>query len=78
MALGAFAGGSWRVAGWHNGIAFRHNRFRRFAPFSVGFFGPYGYWDNPYWDYPYDDGCYQVVRMHTPYGLRWRQVNVCG
>ena len=61
---------------------FGHGRhFRRFAPFFVGFGVPYFY--NTYYDdyyyanYPYDD-CYRVIRVHTRYGWRLRQVDVCG
>ena len=39
-----------------------------------GFYGyPYAYGPGPYYG-----GCYQVRRVPTPYGLRWRRVWVCG
>jgi hypothetical protein len=49
-----------------------HNRhhFRNFALFGIG--GSYAYAD-----YPYDD-CYDLVRVRTHYGWRWRRVDVCG
>ncbi len=49
-----------------------HNRhhFRNFALFGIG--GSYAYAD-----YPYDD-CYDLVRVRTHYGWRWRRVYVCG
>jgi hypothetical protein len=58
-----FSGMSGR--GFHN----RHH-FRNFAFFGIG--GPYAYAD-----YSYDD-CYNLVRVWTHYGWRWRRVYVCG
>ena len=39
---------------------------------SFGIVAPYAYAD-----YPYDD-CYDLVRVRTYYGWRWRRVSVCG
>ena len=49
-----------------------HNRhhFRNFAFFGIG--GSYAYAD-----YPNDD-CYDLVRVRTHHGWRWRRVYVCG
>ncbi|WP_315834422.1 hypothetical protein [Bradyrhizobium prioriisuperbiae] len=66
MAAGSFVGGGMRVAG--PGYRHHHHHFRRFA-----FVGPY----TGYWDYPSTDGCYQVRRVLTSYGWRWRRVDVC-
>jgi hypothetical protein len=39
-----------------------------------GFYGyPYAYGPGPYYG-----GCYQVRRVPTPYGWRWRRVWICG
>ena len=43
------------------------------APFAFGFGSP-GY-DYDY--YYYDDSCYQLGRVPTRYGWRWRRVWVC-
>jgi hypothetical protein len=58
------------------GRGFHHRHFRHFAAFAIG--APYYYADYPYYygDYPYDD-CYNVVRVRTSYGWRWRTVNLC-
>jgi len=53
-----------------SGRGFHHHHFRNFALFGIGV--PYGYAD-----YPYDD-CYDLVRVRTYHGWRWRQVYVCG
>jgi hypothetical protein len=62
--------------GFHNGRFLYHGRFRRFAPFAVGFGGLY-YYDDYYYDDYYYGGCYQLARVPTRYGWRWVQVNVC-
>lgn len=74
-----------RGGGFHHG--FHHGR--RFPLFAAGFgfYGPYAYYDD-YYDYPYyayddsyydDNGCYIVQRrVLTPYGWRFRPVQVCG
>jgi len=49
---------------------FHHRHFRNFV--SFGIVAPYAYAD-----YPYDD-CYDLVRVRTYYGWRWRRVSVCG
>ena len=44
-----------------------HHHHHHWHPgFSVGFVGGYGY-----------EGCYVTRRVLTPYGFRWRTVNVC-
>lgn len=53
----------------------RHHHHRRgFAFGVVPFYGDY------YNDYAYDynDDCYQLRRVHTRYGWRWRRIDVCG
>ncbi|ANV99722.1 hypothetical protein [Bradyrhizobium icense] len=46
---------------------FPHHHHHHWHPgFSVGFVGGYGY-----------QGCYVTRRVLTPYGFRWRTVNVC-
>jgi len=59
-----------------------HDRFRHghFVGPGIGVFafgGPtyYDYYD--YNDYDAADGCWQRRLMPTPYGLRWRLVDVC-
>jgi len=47
-----------------------HHHFRHFVSFGIGL--PYGYADYPYGD------CYDVVRVRTYHGWRWRRVYVCG
>lgn len=75
----AMPGGGIRFAsaGFRHG---HHGRFRFFAPFAVGFGVPYFYNDyyDGYYASGYDDSCYQWSRVHTRYGWRWRQVDVCG
>ena len=60
-----FAGMSGR--GFHH---HHHHHFRHFVSFGIGL--PYGYADYPYGD------CYDVVRVRTYHGWRWRRVYVCG
>ena len=63
VALPTAASAHWR-GGWHGGWR---------GP-GWGFYGyPYAYAPGPYYG-----GCYQVRRVATPYGLRWRRVWVCG
>lgn len=50
----------------------RHHHRRHFV--GGPFFGFYGGYYN---DYAYYDDCYQVRRVRTPYGWRWRRVYVC-
>jgi hypothetical protein len=54
--------GHWH-GGWHGGWR---------GP-GWGFYGPYAFGPGPYYG-----SCYQVRRVPTPYGLRWRRVWVCG
>jgi hypothetical protein len=62
--------------GGHHGFSgggFRHHGFHR------GFFGSgFGFYGYPYSAYYGYDGCYQVRRVPTPWGWRWRRVWVCG
>ena len=53
--------------GWghHWGHGWGHGYGFRFSPVIVSG----GYAD--------DDGCYQTRRVRTPYGIRYRTVNVC-
>ena len=52
-----------RPWGFHGGFGFHHHHF--YPGFNyVG--GGYGY-----------DGCYVTRRVLTPFGFRWRTVNVC-
>lgn len=72
-----FSGRTFHGQFGHHG---RHH-FRHFSPFFVGVGVPYfynNYYDDYYYaNYPYDD-CYRVIRVHTRYGWRLRQVDVCG
>jgi len=43
-----------------------HHHFGHGHGFRIGFIGGGGY-----------DGCYVTRRVLTPYGFRWRTVNVC-
>jgi hypothetical protein len=56
-------------AGWKGGgfNAFHHHH--HFGPgFGVGYFGGgYG-----------GDGCFVTRRVLTPFGFRWRTINICG
>jgi len=67
-----------RTAGFRHGGFGHHHRhhrhFRNFAAVGFGFGVPYYYNNYNY----YDDYCYQVRRVPTPYGWRWRQMYVCG
>lgn len=55
--------GGWGHGGHHGGWG-HHYRGVGFGPIIVS--GGY-----------VDDGCYEKRRVRTPYGLRWRTVNVC-
>ena len=68
MGGGGFAGGP--ANGEFHGGHFAHNDFhhgRRFAG------GPF--YDDYYYDYGTD--CWRSERVHTPTGLRWRNVWTC-
>ena len=54
-------------AGWKGGGGFHHHH--HFGPgFGIGYIGGgYG-----------GDGCFVTRRVLTPFGFRWRTVNVCG
>jgi hypothetical protein len=54
------------------GFHHHHHHFRNFALFGIGV--PYAYADY----YPYYDDCYDLVRVRTYHGWRWRHVYVCG
>ena len=78
---GSFAGGNqFRAIGPGNRFAGRHFRHGRRFAFAVGvpyYYDDYGY---GYYDdaYRYDDSsCYEVRRVHTRNGWRYRQVYVC-
>jgi hypothetical protein len=89
MAMGGLRGGGFgatRFAAMPGGARFagmsnrgfhhfgHHNRhFRNFAPFVIGFGSSYAYAG-----YPYYDNCYDVIRVRTYHGWRWRRVYVCG
>ncbi|ARQ00833.1 hypothetical protein CAK95_18365 [Pseudorhodoplanes sinuspersici] len=75
-ALGGHASPQRSNAGHaHNGRrGHAHFRGRR----NFAFYG-YPYYDS-FYDVPYgyyDDGCYRLVRVRTPQGLRWQRENVC-
>ena len=73
----AFRGGGFH--GFHHG--FHHGFFRRRAFIGFGFWPYYADYYPYYYDdyYPYDEGCYLVRRrVHTRYGWRIRNVEVCG
>jgi len=57
-------GGGWHGGGWHGGF------HRHWGPRFVFAGGP------AYYNYGYG-GCYQRRLVPTPWGLRWRLVNVC-
>jgi hypothetical protein len=49
------------------GFFWPHHHHHHWGPgFGVGFIGGGGY-----------DGCYATRRVLTPFGFRWRTVNVC-
>jgi len=56
-------GGGWHGGGWHGG-GFRHFYGPRFFVGGPAYYGGYG-------------GCYQRRLVPTPWGPRWRLVNVC-
>jgi len=84
--VGAFHGGPHFVGGFHPGF---HPGFRRHSFIAGGGYVPYGY-DDYYADYGYPDQVYYDggdveenscalvrQRVHTPYGWRYRTVQVC-
>jgi hypothetical protein len=84
--VAAFHGGPHFVGGFHHGF---HPGFRRHFFIAGGGYVPYGY-DDYYADYGYPDQVYYNggdveenscalarQRVHTPYGWRYRTVQVC-
>lgn len=63
MALAPTAASAhWKGGGWGG----HHHHFG--PGFGIGYIGGgYG-----------DDGCYVTRRVPTPFGFRWRTVNICG
>ena len=55
--------GGWASSGRHH---HHHHHWGHGHGFGVGFIGGGGY-----------DGCYVTRRVLTPFGFRWRTVNVC-
>jgi hypothetical protein len=62
------ASAHWHGGGWHGGYGGFHRHFGGSRFFFVG--GP------SYYSYGYG-GCYARRLVPTPWGLRWRLVNVC-
>jgi hypothetical protein len=62
------ASAHWHGGGWHGGYGGFHRHFGGSRFFFVG--GP------SYYSYGYG-GCYVRRLVPTPWGLRWRLVNVC-
>jgi hypothetical protein len=65
---GGHGGGGWHGGGFHHG-GFHHG-FHHFGPRFVFAGGP------SYYNYGYG-GCYARRLVPTPWGPRWRLVNVC-
>ena len=73
---GGFHGGGFHGGGLHGFRGGFHGGFRHFGPgigFGIGLGLGYPY----YASYAYD-GCLAPRRVWTPYGWRFRYVNVCG
>jgi hypothetical protein len=70
-------GGGFRGGGFHGFHGGFHGGFRRFGPgIGLGIGLGLGY---PYYaSYYGDDDCLAPRRIWTPYGWRFRYVNVCG
>lgn len=66
------AHGRGNAAHGHRGHAHVRGR-RNFALYGYPFYD--SYYDAPYGYY--DDGCYRLVHVRTPQGLRWQRENVC-
>jgi hypothetical protein len=45
--------------------------------YGGGFCGLYAFGGPAYYGYDYSDGCWVRRLVPTPYGLRWRLVDVC-
>jgi hypothetical protein len=58
----ASAGGGGGGGGWGGG--YHHHHWGH--GFGIGYYGGYG-----------DDGCYVTRRVLTPFGFRFRTVNIC-
>jgi hypothetical protein len=76
-AMISLAAGAALALGASAAVAEPHGHFGHFGHFGGPSFGlsfgvaPYAYaYDNDY-------GCYRARRVWTPYGWRWRRVNVC-
>lgn len=50
--------------GWGWGGGYHHHHFHGGPVFGIGYVG-------------YGGDCYVTRRVMTPYGLRWRTINVC-
>ncbi|ARQ00831.1 hypothetical protein CAK95_18355 [Pseudorhodoplanes sinuspersici] len=72
-------GNRWAGGGrnWHRGRYHRRGRGYGYAFYGAPFIGAYAYGAPYYSSYYGDDECYELQRVATPYGLRWRQVWVC-
>ena len=64
-AWGGWHGG-WHGGGWHGGGFYHHGWGPRIFVGGPAYYGGYGY-----------GGCYARRLVPTPWGLRWRLVNVC-
>jgi hypothetical protein len=64
-AWGGWHGG-WHGGGWHGGGFYHHGWGPRIFVGGPVYYGGYGY-----------GGCYVRRLVPTPWGLRWRLVNVC-
>jgi hypothetical protein len=62
MALAPTAASAGGGGGWGGG--YHHHHWGH--GFGIGYYGSYG-----------DDGCYVTRRVLTPFGFRFRTVNIC-
>jgi len=60
------ASAGWKGGGFHHHHHFGHHHHHFGPGFGIGYVGGYG-----------GDGCYVTRRVLTPFGVRWRTVNIC-
>ena len=66
----------WHGSGWlGSSWGLLNDGFRRDP--VVGVYGPYAFDFDPFASYRNDNGCYRMLPVRTPTGLRLRRVFVC-
>ncbi len=75
--------GDWTASGWHgegwlgNSYGIWNDGYGFHRDPIVGVYGPSAFASDPYASYRNDNGCYRVLPVTTPQGVRLRRVFVC-